>query len=161
MDFVTDGMLGKLTRWLRLAGQDVVCVNDFSVSSGKEDEVLLNLADEDSRILITRDVNLHRKALKNNLESVLLENEKEGIAQQMEKISEKTGENFDISPKTSRCPECNGGLRVVKKPEIKNDVPQGVLKNNDKFWKCQKCSKVYWQGSHWEKIGETIEKIGD
>ncbi len=159
MKFITDGMLGKLTRWLRLAGQDVVCINDISVSPDGEDEALLRLSEEDSRVLITRDVNLHRKALKNNLKSILFENEKKEVSQQLNKISEKIGKSFDISPDSSRCPVCNGELNTVKKDEIKNDVPEAVLKNKDCFWKCQNCDKIYWLGGHWEKIGETREKM--
>lgn len=159
MKFVADGMLGKLTRWLRLAGEDVVCVNDFSVSSEGEDEFLLDLAERECRMLITRDVDLHRRALRNGLESILLEDEKEEVAQQMKKISEEIGKTFDISAETSRCPVCNGELKTVEKNKIKKDIPEGVLKNNDRFWKCQECGKVYWLGGHWEKIEETIEKI--
>lgn len=30
---------------------------------------------------------------------------------------------------------------------------------HDKFWLCKKCGKVFWQGSHWERINENVEKI--
>ncbi len=160
MKFVADGMLGKLTRWLRLAGQDVVCINDFTVSSGEEDEVLLELAASDSRVLITKDVELHQRALKNSLESILLREEGE-VAHQMDEISEKVGKSFDISPKSSRCPVCNGELESVEKDSVKEDIHEKVLDNNEKFWKCEKCGKIYWLGGHWEKIGETMEKMED
>ena len=68
MKFANDGMLGKLTRWLRLMGEDVKCVNDFSLPPGKEDDFLLKLSEEESRVLLTRDVDLYRRALKNNFE---------------------------------------------------------------------------------------------
>lgn len=155
MKFITDGMLGKLTRWLRLAGQDVVYINDLSID-GKEDVALLKLASKNSRILITRDLDLHRRALKGNIDSILVE-ETGDIAKQMAKVSESIDEPIDIDIENSRCPVCNGELKLVEKSSIK-DIPDPVLENNEKFWKCKSCSKIYWAGSHWEKIVETAKR---
>ena len=161
MKFVTDGMLGKLTRWLRLMGEDVKCVNDFSLPPGKEDDFLLKLSEEESRVLLTRDVDLYRRALKNNFECVLLEDEKRKPINEINLISEKLEVSFDISLDSSRCPVCNGPLEKVEKSRIAEQVSAGVLKNNDIFWKCEDCSKVYWHGGHWENIEEAMKELRD
>jgi len=161
MRFVADGMLGKVTRWLRLLGEDVKCVNDFQIPSEEEDSFLLDLAEEESRVLLTRDVDLNREALKNNLKSVLLEDEEESPVSQINLISEKLDVSFDISLDSSRCSVCNGQLEKVEKSEIVGQVPDGVLENSDVFWRCEDCGKVYWCGAHWENIEEAMRKLRD
>lgn len=161
MKFVTDGMLGKLTRWLRILGEDVKCVNDFSVSSKEEDKFLLDLSEEESRVLLTRDVGLYRKALKNNLECVLLENEESGPMREINLVSEKLEISFDFSSSSSRCTVCNGVLERVEKSEINDEVSDVVLENNEVFWQCGGCAKVYWHGGHWEKIEEAMRELRD
>lgn len=160
MKFITDGMLGKLTRWLRLAGKDVVCINDYSVSPKEEDKTLIHLAKKDSRILITRDTDLHKRALKNKIESILIE-ETEDIAKQLAEVSKSIEEPIEVSIENSRCSVCNGELKRVEKNSFSEEVPESVLENKDKFWKCNNCGKVYWAGSHWQKIAETVERYKD
>lgn len=54
LKFIADGMLGKLTRWLRMLGQDV------EYSNNMEDSQLLTIAKEDDRTLLTRDFELYQ-----------------------------------------------------------------------------------------------------
>ncbi|KXA96501.1 hypothetical protein AKJ38_03165 [candidate division MSBL1 archaeon SCGC-AAA259I14] len=160
MKIIADGMLGKITRWLRLAGEDVININDYPISPEEEDEVLLNIAEEQSRILITRDVNLYRRAVKKDIESILLE-ETDDIAKQLLKISESVDGDVEIDLNNSRCPVCNGKLKAKGKSFVSGKVPKNVLEKNDKFWRCEDCGKIYWQGSHWKKMAETLEKYED
>lgn len=160
MKYVADGMLGRLTRWLRLTGQDVVSVNDFDIESSGEDDFLLDLAEQDSRVLLTRDVDLHRRALRDNLKTVLIREEND-VAKQMFTISNDLDEDLAVDITSSRCSICNGGLKPVDKSDILDKVPEGVIENNEDFWVCEDCGKVYWLGSHWEKIAETIERYRD
>lgn len=157
MKFIADGMLEKLSRWLRLGGKNVVCINDLITEEENEDEILLELAEKESRILITSDLELHRKALRKNLESILIE-ETEDIAKQLLKITKSIGEEIEFKAETSLCPVCNGDLNAVEKTTISDEVPKQVIKENDEFWKCKSCGKIYWTGGHWEKIGETADR---
>lgn len=157
MKFVSDGMLGKLTRWLRLAGQDVICINDYSVDPCKEDEVLINRAKEGPRVLITRDKELNRRALREGVKSILVV-ETDDVAKQMKTVSDSVGESIDVDIENSRCPVCNGKLESIVKSSVSSEVPDRVLKNNERFWRCRDCGKIYWPGSHWEKIEETVDR---
>ncbi len=142
-------------------GEDVKCVNDFSLTPEKEDDFLIKLSEDESRVLLTRDVDLYRKALKNNLECVLLENENKTPINEINLISEKLEVSFDISLEDSRCSVCNGILGKVEKSEISGQVSEGVLENNDVFWRCEDCGKIYWHGGHWENIEEAMNELGD
>lgn len=157
MKFVTDGMLGRLTRWLRLVGKDVVCINDYSLDSEEEDEALIRIAEEDSRCLLTKDIELYRRALREKVDAILIENERDIPAQFLE-ISKSTDESFDLDIESSRCPVCNGELMRVSKSTISEEVPDGVFESKDKFWRCKSCNKIYWPGTHWKKIADTVKK---
>ncbi|KXA94615.1 hypothetical protein AKJ65_03920 [candidate division MSBL1 archaeon SCGC-AAA259E19] len=157
MKFIADGMLGKLVRWLRLFGQDVTYIGDFSVDPKEEDDVLLNRAEKESRILITRDTDLHRRALRESIESVLIE-ETQDVAKQLVKVSKSIGEPIRGDIEDSRCSVCNGKLKVAEKTSISEEVPDPVLKENERFWKCVDCGKIYWVGGHWENMAETIKR---
>ena len=63
MKFLVDGMLGKLTRWLRMLGQDVL----YSVQLG--DSELLELAKKEDRILLTKDFELYKRATGRGLDT--------------------------------------------------------------------------------------------
>jgi hypothetical protein len=54
---------------------------------------------------------------------------------------------------------CNTEVEEIKKGDIKTKIPKRVFDNNEKFWFCKKCNKIYWKGSHYEKMFEKINKL--
>ncbi|MEM2890167.1 MAG: Mut7-C RNAse domain-containing protein [Candidatus Hadarchaeum sp.] len=156
MKFVADGMLGKLARWLRLAGHDVVYIGKLNLPSEKQDEEMLEIASKEKGILLTADVVLHKRATKSGLKSILIRETE--IAKQLVEISRRLGKRIEIVPENSRCPICNGPLTSVEKNEINNVVPEKVLIANDSFWRCTDCRKIYWKGKHWKNIIETMNQ---
>jgi len=152
MKFIDDGMLGKLTRWLRLAGHDVLYVGDLEVSPEKQDDFLLKRAAIEKRTLLTADLELHKRAIKAGVDSVLVQGK--DIVSQLVEISKKIERKIEISPENSRCPVCNGVLAPMDKSKAERAVPESVLKSNKEFWRCKKCGKFYWQGGHWKTIIE-------
>lgn len=156
MKFVADGMLGKLTRWLRMAGQNVVYLGDLEVSAEEEDEALIRQAEKGSRTLLTRDLELHRKAIRHGIESIYVE--KGDVPKQLAEISKRTDEPIHIDLRNSRCPACNGEINSVGKIAVEDRVPKTVLVEQEEFWECKECNKIYWAGSHWENIAETSKR---
>lgn len=146
--FLLDGMLGALARWLRICGYDAEYVNDAS------DEELIRRATAEGRVLLTRDRLLYRKAVKAGAEALLVE---EGTdAEKLASVSRR----FDLvlDPERSRCPRCDAPLEVVDREGVRGKVPPRSLEAYDMFWICRSCGKVYWRGSHWGKIVETVEE---
>lgn len=156
MKFLADGMLGKLTRWLRLAGHDVIYLGKLTLPPEKQDEDLLQAAKSGERILLTSDVQLHKRAIKAGLKSVLIRGT--DVASQLAEISRRLGVKMEIVPENSRCPLCNGKLDPVERSSIEKLVPENVLKTSNLFWRCTECQKIYWRGRHWEKIIETVKQ---
>jgi uncharacterized protein with PIN domain len=58
-----------------------------------------------------------------------------------------------------RCPVCNGALAEVPKEQARAHVPVYVWETHDCFHRCRECGKLYWPGSHWERIQSTLARI--
>jgi len=144
--FILDGMLGNLARWLRIAGFDSTYFRDL------EDDHLLEETMGSSRILLTRDRELNQRALKLGLRVIYVESEE--VKTQLSHLKTELG--LELSASNSRCPRCNGLLKVTPKAEVQGLVPEESFNAFDEFWVCRDCSRAYWKGSHWERIRETL-----
>ncbi len=150
LKFVADSMLGKLTRWLRMLGYNVMYAADLN------DEKLIRIAETEKRILLTRDVELYNLASSRRLEAFLVQGENE--IERLAFLSKRFDLKLELDPNLSRCPKCNTKIRKSKKGEIADRIPSATKKFYEEFWECPRCRKIYWQGAHWKGIGETLEK---
>lgn len=148
--FVADVMLGSLSRWLRLFGFDTLYSNRF------KDFELIKISLQENRILLTKDRILSKSKL---LKNAILINSEKLEEQLIEVFLYLKNKNFSILTKSLRCPVCNGEMTIVSKDEVFNQIPDHVFMNTDEFYMCSGCKKIYWQGSHKEKIDEMREKI--
>jgi hypothetical protein len=156
MKFIADGMLGKLARWLRLAGYDVTYIGDLGVPAEEQDKVLVARAKRGGRVLLTCDIDLHRRARKAGIRSAFVESS--DVVGQLVEVSKRCGRTIRIRPENSRCPMCNGLLEAARKSDVKNVVPATVLKAQREFWRCKSCGKTYWKGTHWRTIVKMAER---
>jgi uncharacterized protein with PIN domain len=156
MKFIADGMLGKLARWLRLAGHDVIYIGDLKVPAGEQDDALLSLSRGEDRVLLTCDMELHRRARRAGVKSAFIQGI--DLVDQLVQVSRRSGSKIHIRPENSRCPMCNGMLEEVGKEEVEGKVPANALEGQSEFWRCSSCGKIYWQGSHWKTIVEMVER---
>ncbi len=79
-----------------------------------------------------------------------------------EKLAELAKEfnlKLEINLLNSRCPKCNFKIRSVKKEEVIEKIPLLTYKFYFEFWECTNCGKIYWQGSHWEAMTQTLQKL--
>lgn len=150
MKFIADGMLGKLTRWLRMLGQDVKYSNQF------EDAELIALAEKEQRILLTRDLELYKRATSRGVNAFYVEGLTE--AEKLAELAERFGVPLTIDLKRSRCPRCNAKIRLTPKERLVGRVEKNTYTYYDEFWACSKCGSIYWQGAHWEGIRVTLEE---
>lgn len=152
MKFAVDNMLGSLARWLRMLGYTV------AYKPKSSDNELLTVATTNGMALLTRDEELHRRALSKKIPSFLVagENEPERLAY----LSKSLGISLNIDMERTLCPECGHGLVEVRKESLSGEVPDASLKLYNQFWRCTnlQCRKTYWMGSHWKQINETLSK---
>jgi uncharacterized protein with PIN domain len=149
--FLVDGMLGSLARKLRIFGFDV------KYSKNEHDDELLNNCEEDYRILLTSDKELHNRAKKRNISSLLIigENDEERIVNVFSSLRLP----IDLIMRNIlRCPLCNN---ILKKEKINENfkIPKNIKKRYKEFFICETCNKIYWHGSHWQSIKRLYQNI--
>ncbi len=146
--FIADVNLGKLAKKLRLLGFDTVYRNDL------EDGDIVKISIAENRIIITRDHGILKYAGVTHGTWIRSDNPK---IQLNEVIGRFQLKNL-IKPFT-RCSECNGNLKRIGKEKLVNRVPSNTLGFFKTFWECKGCNKIYWQGSHFDKINDWLEKL--
>jgi hypothetical protein len=150
LKFVTDAMLGKLTRWLRMLGHDV------EYTGSMDDKEIIQKAKKESRILLTRDLELYKQAIAKGAEAFLIENPNQtaNLANLVKKFKFK----LEIDEKVSRCPKCNNRIRAVSKASVIDKIPKITASKYNTFWECIGCGQVYWRGTHWKRISRTLSE---
>jgi len=148
LKFILDVHLGKLTKYLRLCGFDSYYQTDC------DDQEIISLALSNKRIILTRDIGL----LKNKQVT-------HGYWIRTQHLDEQLKEvflQFDLKSQIhlfTLCMECNGVLADVPKRDILYRLLPETRQNYQKFKKCPDCDRIYWEGSHYERMKENIESI--
>ena len=157
--FLVDRMLGRLIAWLRIFGYDTKSALEFETTPN-EDTLLIDIANKEHRILISRDRVLVNRARKAGVDAQLVGSD--DVKDQLEELMERYP--LDIDPTMTRCTVCNSMLREATEDDmgkIKNspEVPERLKEAHTGFWICERCGKIYWQGSHWRNILKTAEDV--
>ncbi len=148
LKFIADSMLGRLARWLRILGYDVVYETSIS------DDDLIAKALRENRIILTMDRELaDRESARNAL---LLKSF--DYKEQLKHVI--TYYKIDCESHIfSRCLLCNEQLDSIEKEKIKDKVPPYVYASHDEFDICPQCRRIYWSGTHRDNILETLDEI--
>jgi uncharacterized protein len=147
--FITDRMLGSLTRYLRFMGYDTTSANGLEAGNAKEDTLLLELGLKEHRILLTRDAELARRG------------KEHAILVRSEDVIEQVQQLIDLGLikrriPMSRCSLCNTLLREAFQCEIAGaDYAPKNWRGLSFYW-CESCRKLYWNGSHGRMLEERI-----
>lgn len=146
-------MLGKIARKLRILGFDTIYILNM------EDRKILDLLIQTKRILLTSDKELFYRAKKLNCQSIFV-NKKIEIENLVTIFRNLEIKYIDIELNCYRCSICNTKLKTIEDPNIiKNEIHQKVFENNTIFYRCHRCNKAYWSGSHIKNLSLLIEKI--
>jgi uncharacterized protein with PIN domain len=151
--FITDAMLGRLTRWLRILGHAV-----FYDQALSDNQILL-LAQANNWILLTRDHELHQRAQQQGILCIYLQGRT--ISDKLVEVARHLSLSFHLDATYSRCAVCGARLEQVDKSLIQSEVSVGTLNRYTVFWQCENCGKVYWQGSHWNRISQTMTQVNN
>jgi uncharacterized protein with PIN domain len=146
--FVADVHLRRLARFLRLLGFDTLHSNGF------DDAELVEISASQGRILLTRD----RQLLKHGrVTHGYWIRSTDPIEQAREVVR-----RFDLTDAArpfSRCPACNGLLEAVEKEAVADDIPPKTARWLDEYVRCGGCGKLYWRGTHFERLEGLVERI--
>jgi uncharacterized protein with PIN domain len=133
-----------------MLGQDVKYSNEL------DDAELVFIAKKESRILLTKDLELYQRATAKGIDAFYVEGRTE--AERLAELAKRFNIPLTIDLKNSRCPRCNTKLRSTPKEKLAGKVEKSTLTYYDDFWKCPKCGHIYWQGAHWGRIRATLEE---
>jgi hypothetical protein len=148
--FIADRMLGTLTRYLRFMGYDTESANGLAEGNAKEDTLLLDMAAEQHRILLTRDAELSRRGKD---QAVYVRSE--DVMEQVQQLIDYRLIERRLT--MSRCSLCNTKLREANTCEIQHtDYAPKDWRNLSFFW-CERCKKLYWNGSHGKQLEERLQ----
>jgi uncharacterized protein with PIN domain len=150
MKLLCDHMLGSLAKWLRIFGFDTLYPD-----ATMNDDIILQIAQREKRLLITRDNELLIRAKKALLP--VLEPQTTDFTEQLHQVLKK----IPLEEKTilTRCTLCNTPLHTIEKEAIKDKIPEKVFQTRNEFWVCPTCSKYYWMGTHYENMIERINTL--
>jgi uncharacterized protein with PIN domain len=150
--FLCDAMLGGLAKWLRAAGYDAYYAREGTDVS---DRTLTTKALREGRVLLTSDGGfLERKPVRDGELGFLMVPHLP--------LDDQLGlvvEHFGLVRRQSRCMACSGKLDTVSREAVADRVPPGVLRDHEGFYLCRGCGRVFWHGSHWQRISARLDKI--
>lgn len=149
--FVLDIHLGRLAAYLRMLGFD-------TVYQGKDygDEELARISSAEHRILLTRDLGLLKRSIVTHGYYVRDTDPQRQLAEIVKA--------FKLSAVTipfHRCLTCNALLEKVDKETISAELTDKTKQFFDEFHRCTACRKIYWKGSHYERMQRLIGEVFD
>jgi uncharacterized protein len=145
--FAADRMLGRLVKWLRVIGQDVI-YGPHLTGYG-----LIRAARQENRLILTRDRGLEKK---HPPEFIFVASDRYG--EQLRQVIEACG----LKPWDSlftRCLTCNSLLQAKSKTSVQEIVPPYVFSTQENFVWCPKCRRVYWPATHHDRMVEELKTI--
>jgi len=146
--FAADRMLGRLTKWLRVLGEDVLYGPHLSGYG------LIRVARRENRLILTRDRGLKKKQPP---EFILIESDH--YEDQLRQIM-GTCQIGSLDRLFTRCLECNTVLQPVAKESVKERVPPYVYSSQEKFSRCSNCRRIFWPATHQERMMEELKRLG-
>src|ERR671911_54209 len=134
--FAADVMLGRLAKWLRVLGQDVIYGRHLSGAG------LIHAARHENRIILTRD---RRLRFRQPQDVFFIESDqfREQLRQLINRFHLVPGDDL-----FSRCLTCNSWLQPRSKPTIQQLVPEYVFLTQENFSWCAECRRIYWPATH-------------
>lgn len=146
--FVLDVHLGKLAYHLRMLGFDTLYRNDYN------DTELLTISTNEKRALLTKD----RKLLEDPTVTRGYCVKGKDPREQLLEVLRRFDLHASINP-FIRCLLCNSLLEPVSKDAVLHRLPEKVKELFNDFQFCATCDRVYWKGSHYERMEEFIRGL--
>ena len=147
--FVLDVHLGRLAAYLRLLGFDCTYANDLA------DGQIIEISLSEHRIVLTRDTGILKDGRVTHGAFVYAT---DPLAQVREVL-----ERFQLEQRTrpfTRCMRCNGRIDAISAATAGRSVPDSVSRDFKRFSRCRRCRRVYWPGSHYDRLRRKFRGIG-
>ena len=134
--FAADRMLGRLAKWLRVLGHDVIYGEHLGGYG------LIRAARREERLILTRD-----RKLKQKQPPPFVFITSDHHREQLQQVIRECRLSVGAKP-FSRCLLCNGVLQPRAKTTLETLVPPYVFATQEDFSWCPQCQRVYWPATH-------------
>lgn len=149
--FLADCNVGRLARWLRVLGYDA------AYEPVLPDAQVVARARAEGRVLLTRDVDMMRRRVivSGSVQAIFLRDDtvQDQLRQVLTEMALRPGQTL------TRCIDCNSELQARGKEAVADKLPPYVRATQERFSECPSCSRVYWPGTHWERMRERIAAL--
>jgi uncharacterized protein with PIN domain len=145
--FLCDPSLLGLGRWLRAAGYEAF--EDASVPGHR-------LPDEALRrglVLLTSEAEVLERRIVATGELVVAW--VPSALTMREQLALVMGD-FALELREPRCMACGGRLVPRDKEAVRPRIPPRTALWKDEYYECAGCDRLFWQGTHWERIAPTL-----
>jgi len=148
--FLCDPSLGGLARWLRAAGYEAQ-VDEKVPGHRLPDEAL-----QRGLVLLTTEAEvLERRIVVSGKLVVVWVPSALTMKEQLRMVMR----DLDLGRRDSRCMSCGGVLVPTPKEDVAPRIPPRTAKWLDEYFVCAECDRLFWQGTHWQRIAKTLEEV--
>ena len=126
---------------------------DAAVHRAVSLSTLISLANKEKRVFVTRSNKIFK--LKQRFPRFLIKSDKHLHQLQELKNYIKLEEDYLFT----RCIYCNTQLYSIDKEKIEELVPKETYQSFEEYNICRRCGRLYWQGSHYEKMKQELQNI--
>jgi uncharacterized protein with PIN domain len=146
--FVAEAMLGKLAKWMRMMGYDVVYQRSY------REEDLVRLMAGGRRLLSRRvEAQAHHPGV------LFLRSDQ--VGDQLKELKSLGALKLDQSRFFTRCLLCNEALKEADPEAAKSSLPEYVFHENPSgILYCPGCGRFFWPGTHRDRMLKQLEDWG-
>ena len=148
--FLCDAGLGGLARWLRAAGYEAAWQPDIA-----DDELLRQARALPATVLTTDAMLMERRVLRDRVIPAFWLPPTLRIPEQLALVLRE----FNLAVRGPRCMSCGGELRRGSKEALHERIPPRTYRWLEEFFVCSRCDKLFWHGTHWQRIVETLNTL--
>lgn len=146
--FILDVHLGKLAKYLRMAGFDTLYERNYS------DSEIVAIACNEKRIILTRDVGILKHKSVTHGYWIRSQDPVEQFREVIRRF-----DLFNHFQPFQRCMHCNGLIEKASKNQVLHHLKPKTRQYYNVFYQCTRCNKVYWKGSHVKRMQELINSM--
>ncbi len=148
--FIADVQLGTLAKYMRMLGLDTFYRNSYWKNE------IIEISLKERRVILTKDKDLLKRT--EITHGYWIRNDNPD--QQIKELIKRFDLRNEIKEFT-RCFQCNTELINVDKKDIQEKLPPKIREQQNEFSFCGSCNKIYWKGTHYEKMSAAIARIID
>jgi uncharacterized protein with PIN domain len=142
-------MLGGLARWLRAAGYEAAWAR------GVGDGEVVARAEREGLVILSSDGGIFARTLvKTGTVAALPVPRAIAPVDQLAFVLR----HYGLAVHDPRCMACGGALDEVAKETVATEAPPRSFAAFDRFWRCTRCARLYWRGSHWARIERMLAR---